>query len=291
MPFEGYQDHGSFDAEALRAARLVCHWAAQLPAAVGNSLVDKKDDWSHTALRWDEDMGTFSTLPFAAPRFFRVGLRPTDLTLLLHEDETVHAELPLVGLDFDTALERLSDLLRDTVVPRLDSLIPRKREGMPDHPVGKGAKFELADPTAHAELARGYANAWAVLVVIRSRAAKPSPVLCWPHHFDLAFLDTVIGHRDAEKAHTVGTGFLAGDDMIDEPYWYVSPWPTPEGEPDLPELPTGGEWRTDGFFGAVLPLRTLVKNGGDNQAIALAQFLASAIATGRKILMPDATTP
>ncbi len=37
MPFEGFENHELVDLKALRAARLACHWAAQLPAAVGNT--------------------------------------------------------------------------------------------------------------------------------------------------------------------------------------------------------------------------------------------------------------
>ena len=108
-------------------------------------------------------------------------------------------------------------------------------------------------------LARMYCTAAQILGRLRAKHDDASPVRLWPHHFDVAIL---IG--------TIGVGFLAGDDAIDEPYWYVynSPMPDP-----LPPLATG-EWYRDHWTGAVLK--------GDPDAATIETFLDEAIAAVRR---------
>ncbi len=282
MPFEGFENHELVDLKALRAARLACHWAAQLPAAVGNTLIEKRPDSSHTALRWHPEQRALTTFPFGESRICRVGIRLEDLTLLLHDDVEAFVEIPLSGLTLSAALERLAEVLRDHVAPRLETLVPRKLDGMPAHPVGDGAPFETRSPAAHRELVRGFENALNVLGVIRTGAIEPGAILAWPHHLDIAFVDTLDGSDDAARPLTVNSGFLPGDALIDEPYWYVTPSPLPK-EPELPELPSGGTWNQKGWTGAVLLVRHLIEQGGDDQSTALARFLAAGVAAARLI--------
>ncbi len=51
-----WKNLGEIDARALLDARLELRWAAQLPAmGIGRSLVEPRDDDSHTALEWKLD--------------------------------------------------------------------------------------------------------------------------------------------------------------------------------------------------------------------------------------------
>jgi len=77
----------------------------------------------------------------------------------------------------------------------------------------------------------------------------PSPVRCWPHHFDIAIL-VGLEEGGAEHAKAIGIGLSPGDDYYAQPYFYLSPYPTPDTE-NLPALPPGGRWHTHEFFGAV----------------------------------------
>lgn len=70
---------------------------------------------------------------------------------------------------------------------------------------------------------------------------KASPVRTWPHHFDMATLVKVEGNPDPELAKSIGVGLSTGDETYQEPYFYVTPWPYPDREKPLPELPAG-EW-------------------------------------------------
>ncbi len=114
------------------------------------------------------------------------------------------------------------------------------------------------NPQDLATLARLYENAAKVLEGLRAKHPGASPVRLWPHHFDVAFL---IGK--------IGIGFLAGDDAIDEPYWYVYNSPMPA---ELPPL-SAGEWYRGEWTGAVLK--------GDPDAATIEKFLDGAIVAVR----------
>lgn len=114
------------------------------------------------------------------------------------------------------------------------------------------------DAAEVAAIGRLYENAQQVLERLRVKHPAASAVRLWPHHFDVAVL---IGN--------IGVGFLAGDDAIDEPYWYVYNSPMPDA---LPALSTG-EWYRGHWTGAVLK--------GDPDAATIEKFLDEAIAAVR----------
>ena len=109
-----------------------------------------------------------------------------------------------------------------------------------------------------ATIARMYSSAAKILERLRARHEGASPVRLWPHHFDVAIL---IGN--------IGAGFLAGDDSIDEPYWYVYNSPMPDALPPL----SVGEWYRGSWTGAVLR--------GDPDVATIEKFLDEAIASVR----------
>jgi hypothetical protein len=95
---------------------------------------------------------------------------------------------------------------------------------------------------------------------------ESSPVMLWPHHFDLAMMwlpgENIPGHDpdDEENADKqMNFGFTFGDAGIAQPYFYVTAYPLPEAFADF-ALPAGTNWHTEGFSGAVLHYRTLLQN-------------------------------
>jgi len=64
----------------------------------------------------------------------------------------------------------------------------------------------------------------------------------------------------------------------------VRPWPYPKGK-ELPPLPAGGLWNTEGWTGAFLDTPALLRAGsGEAQAEAAESFLEAAIAACRELL-------
>jgi hypothetical protein len=205
----------------LTDARLQLHWAAQIAAGVGRTLLPPREDDSHTAFTFADGV-----LLQGEVNGVRAGLRLRDLTLVCGSEE-----LPLRGRTLHDGFAFLSS--------RFGHTLRRPEVELPDHPVAHGAAFD-ADVESCQTLGELYAIADSLL-----RAFDGSPVLCWPHHFDIATLLTV------REGTTIGAGLSPGDASYPEPYWYVTPYPYPAVSA-LPPL-TRGSWHTAEWVGAVLP--------------------------------------
>lgn len=118
---------------------------------------------------------------------------------------------------------------------------------------------------------------------------ESSPVQFWPHHFDLSLLwlpgDQIPGQdrRDAENADKqMNFGFTFGDEMIPEPYFYVTAYPLPDRLVDT-ELPEGSYWHVEGFKGAILFYRSLLQQS--NPVEYLINLWSGLLIAGRKHLI------
>jgi len=219
----------------MQATRKQVHDAIQPAAGVGRTHASPRPDHSHQSFTWSDVHDAF--VQELVDGRFRSGLRLRDLTLLLIIDSRVH-EYPLRGRTIEDGFRFYEERL-----------------GRPLERVQTSSGTLDPDERQLATIARLYAQAAAILERMRTRNPGASPVRLWPHHFDVAFL---IG--------TIGVGFLAGDDAIDEPYWYVYNTPMPI---ELPPLSVG-EWFRGHWTGAVLK--------GDPDAATIEKFLDGAIA-------------
>jgi hypothetical protein len=103
-----------------------------------------------------------------------------------------------------------------------------------------------------------------------------SPILLYPHHFDLAL--TWFPWND-ERQMTVG--FSTGDEAVAEPYIYLSAYPEPASFGGL-ALPAGAHWQSAGFSGAVLPYGAL--RASTEPEKLLREFTEPLFAHGRKLM-------
>ena len=70
---------------------------------------------------------------------------------------------------------------------------------------------------------------------------------------------------DEESAdEQMNFGFVLGDEMIAEPYFYVTAYPLPDAMPGV-DLPPGATWRSDGFNGAVALYRDVAATGNPHE--------------------------
>ena len=64
-------------------------------------------------------------------------------------------------------------------------------------------------------------------------------------------------------------------------------WPSPSSTGDLPELPGGGHWHTEGWVGAVLPAAAWAEGGkGEEQQARAGAFLDAAIEACQALVSP-----
>ncbi len=248
---------GSFQPAALAPAREQLHQALQLVAAAARSFASPLPDDALANLSWNSEHYAFVSRQLGThERAPHVGLRmDRPMLLLLDEHQNVLFELAITGR-VRTEMAgwlRAQLALRDLSAARYQLDKPYE---LPPHPVADGSRyFEPNDvaPGTPAELAHWYSLAHAALDQVRQAQADASPLRCWPHHFDLATLVPVpvLAPSGSAEDSSVGVGFSPGDEGIEQPYFYVTPWPAPASDAALPDLPLG-HWHTEGWTGAVL---------------------------------------
>lgn len=273
---------GSVAPGALREARVELHWAAQAIERVGKSLVREAPDHRHIALRWipahralasaKVGEGWRAALELAGARLF-----------ILDPWNEIAEDLALSG----RSLGASSEWVRSRLAPRIGSDREWKDtrcEDLPASRIGEGGAF--SEPgEAHDELARWYAAAAPALGDVAAGDDPFGPVLCWPHHFDLATRADFEPDEDPVTARSVGVGFSPGDAVIRAPYFYVLPWPAPDRAAlDGVELEGGGSWETRGFTGARLDGADLLSLAPDARADAARAFLDGGLRAAKDLL-------
>ena len=226
----------------LVAAREMAHAAVQLlhRTAVANLQSEPGDE--HSNLGWNVDRQAFETHALnSAGGAAWVCLSPFALGLS-------GAALPLEGVSLAQAQSWLdTELKRQNLHPSspapLAYALPKT--------VAKVEIFQQEDGLR--SLAAWYSLASSSLEQfinsLKRLAPGPSPLRCWPHHFDLA---TYVGLEPgpAETARGIGVGLSPGDETYNQPYFYVNPWPHLEMD-KLPMAVPPGRWHVDGFVGSI----------------------------------------
>jgi len=273
-----WQELGKVSPAQLGPARVQAHWALQVLSAAGETFADHVPDTSHTASQWNATLSAFVGQRLGG---VHIGLRVADLTLLvLGDDGRPAATLPLAGHTLAEAYAWAGRALSADGRSELELVHPGYE--LPSHPIAGGGRFEPA--VGLNELSRWYANADAVLRRLERETPGAGPVLCWPHHFDIASLVAVETDREGEPLRTVGVGCSPGDELVPQPYWYVNHYPV-TGRSELPPL-AAGEWFSEGWIGAVLRGEALVAAGGaEAQHALLERFLASAVRESRALAL------
>ena len=272
------------DQRGLHEARLQAHYSAQWLARIARGYVVPQPDDGHTSLRWVDALDGFITHPLKNGT--RVSLQIATLTLALHDgDESSRAQsIALNGRSDAQIRQWLGGQLaaRGLDPTALDAPSPYE---MPVHAIARGANYDAAGSAdSLAELVAWFANANVLIGLVQQqmigRKLAVSPVCCWPHHFDLATL-TTLTKRDADAHGYLGVGLSPGDKYYDEPYFYVSAYPTPDPAV-LPPLPAIGHWHTDEFVAAVLPAHKIL--AAKNQQAETGEFLQRAATLALEIL-------
>jgi len=229
---------------ALAAARALAHRAAQWPArAACANLVPVPDD-SHTSLSWDSDMAALLGQPLDGG--VRVGLRVAVHELVFTTESRCDA-LPLTGKpDAEVGSWLDGKLVAEGLKPASGTKLPYE---VPSTMFARAGEEALRFPAIALWFAAAAEALGELHQSYRRYTPGPSPVRCWPHHFDIAILVALEEGR-AESARSIGIGVSPGDNYYAQPYLYVSPYPKPDTA-DLPPLPPGARWHTKDFFGAV----------------------------------------
>jgi hypothetical protein len=266
----------SFPGE-LTEARIQLHWAAQLVSAPGTSLLPAEADYGHTNLGWDSKIGVLTGRNVSA-QSVQAALVFEALDLLVIDAGRERSSMRLAGHSLQQALAWLGEEIAGD-----QSVIALPGHEMPSHAIGEGGVFSDAGAEARTELGAWFANAFALIREVVSDKPEASPVRCWPHHFDVASLIGFDAGVGSEEARSIGVGFSPGDGSYDQPYFYVTPWPSPETE-SLPALVGGAHWHRSGWTGAVLTAECLISVPFAEQERTAHEALDRAVAACRELL-------
>lgn len=267
----------------LGMARDLTHKAVQLVTKAARANLAPASDDSHSNLGWDRERGAFVSQPMAGKHGTHfVGFAVSDFELTIVRDGQEIATRRLVGdTDADAADWLDAQLVNTGLEPTASTTLPYDLPASVER-IGTYTFDGVAE-----EL--GVLASWYMLAdrVLSDFAAKngelnpgPSPVRCWPHHFDIA---TYVGLEkgDFETARGIGIGMSPGDESYGEPYFYINPWPQlgPDG---LPSLPAPGHWHRDGFVGAIATATEVFSLSDISKELPL--FIDAAFVIGRKAL-------
>lgn len=276
---------GKVDPKSLTAARLTAHHAVQWVTRAARASLGAAPDDSHSNLGWDAANDALESQPLSdGADAMRIGLRIADLTLVVIGSSGITSELPLDGKTDGDAGAWVDEVLKSLGGNGAARSIDLPYD-MPERPVGDRGNYGVeTHRAALEELANWISNADGALQIIRSEQTEyqpgPSPVRCWPHHFDIAMLLS-LEDGDPETARAIGIGLSPGDETYDQPYLYVNPWPHPSAE-NLPTLAAPGFWHTTGFVGAIAKGDDIA--GLENQRAGTLDFLRVAVASGKSLL-------
>jgi hypothetical protein len=280
---EGWQLLSPVEKEAMQIARLNAHYGAQVASSVGTTLLKPLPGYTHTNLEWIDRRRMLAGQPTDDQARLRGALRLQDLTLaVVDRNGGVAEDTALDGMTLAEAIKWMGEAVgRVKERDALDLKAPEHE--LPKFPVADGKPFEFTDENACRELSRWFQNADTVLRALFAMEDDAEPVRAWPHHFDIATRVLMDEYDDSDDAKAVTVGMSPGDEHIDEPYFYVTPWPKPK-DPEL--VPLGGEgiWHREGWFGAALPASRLVTGDERGQLLQVQTFIDSALAAGRKML-------
>lgn len=224
----------------LAAARALAHRAVQWPSRAARANLKPAPDDSHSALAWDPDTAALLCLPLKGG--IRVGLRVGVHEMVFAKGE--HIEPCPLSANTETEVGEWLDsrLEKEGLKPATGATLPYD---MPPSALGRPTD----EAPRLAALAGWFAAGAEVFDALRGKYKRyqPGPTHCWPHHFDIAMVFDVGGKKGGR---TIRVGLSPGDDYYAQPYFYLSPSPTPDTE-NLPPLPPAGRWHTHEFFGAV----------------------------------------
>jgi hypothetical protein len=169
-------------------------------------------------------------------------------------------EIPLVGLTKQQVFEQMKQNLAELNLD-VSALKNELHYALPDHELDRNAAFSMGDQESIQENIYYRHNAEIVIANMASNFEKAEPVRIWPHHFDTGTFIPLRYNMDGGISKSIGLGWAMPDDMVNEPYYYLSFWSEDPIE-DFNALPNleAGEWIRSGWNGAVARNTDIIKN-------------------------------
>jgi len=240
------QIYPALDYKALTETRSGLHQFAMLLGSYNRAFAPRQRHWWHVSLKPTVDGFTTGVL--------QVGTRQFELVL---DFLSLHVELLMEDVPAQSfALKGESAVSLQSRLKEALSL----NEIQTDVGLEKLEDVEYRiDSTQSADVAWAYGRLAHCMARFRSELAlETSPIQLWPHHFDLAMLVLTgkkIDGQDPENEELsdeqLNFGFVAGDQGIQEAYFYITFYPDAERLRSA-ELPEDARFFDEGWKGIVM---------------------------------------
>ena len=244
--------HPEINPALVVEARLQTHFAVEWISRIGRFAADPRNDYSHIALSWVEGPNVLATVPLPGRHSNkRAAVSIANFKLVMLDGDKIDCELELNGRTHAEVGKQAEGMLNDLGLD--GAAIHQPIPYTLSHPqLSSGGKYDGSAMRTELGVLQGWFHTGdAILGAVKQRwsgtTPGPSPVLCWPHHFDMATLVT-LEPGDPKQARSIGFGMSPGDETHPHPYYYINPWPHPPNFDTLPPPPVGMEWHTDGYF-------------------------------------------
>lgn len=240
--------------QSLAPARALCHAAIQWPSRAARANLPAASDDGHSNLGWHDDLLALVGHPLAEARRAQLGFRFSDCQLLWLASGTVTDALDCANQTDATITDWCNTHLASSGLRGVEyAEMPYALDAV-DYAGFADAGIREQTRVLGAWYAGAQTALAAVTARFRERAVEAPALRCWPHHFDLGVL-FALDDGDPERARSVGMGLSPGDASYAEPYYYCTPWPTPDA---LPEPPAPMRWHREGFVSMVMPATRMV---------------------------------
>lgn len=269
------------DADALDGTRQALHAYARIAGAWCKAARKKRKHWWHASLR-PSLYGLTTGVVYGAADF-EIELDLAGSALHVRTCSSTHTE----RLSGQSSAKLAATTQGALAAAGVD-------EGLAPGPeVGSDDEYPEYSADQASLMHRAISSVAAALEEFRAGIREEtSPIQIWPHHFDLSMIwlpGTKVPGKDPgdeEQADKqMNFGFLFGDEMIAEPYFYITAYPLPDALPEL-ALPAGTTWSSEGFDGAVLLYTDLITTSDPNTY--LQELWSTVLAAGRESLCADA---
>lgn len=270
--------------EELEMVRHQFHQAIQNVGSIGRSFLPDDPGDVTANLEWDSKLQRLAGKWIEGDEVFRSSFSLGSFSVLLVDElfNTI-SSFSLQGKKQTDIMIWLEEQIDELGLKSSDISL-KLPYTIPEYPTAKREAFDEVSPLAAQELEAWFHNTDLVLKSIIAEIEGASEVRCWPHHFDIASLITLVDTGDAETSKSINIGMSPGDGNYNEPYFYVSPWPYPIDElPDISD--TGGFWHEENWIGAILRASDMkhLKSAQDQQD-AVVKFFEKNIQTLRVLI-------
>ncbi len=264
----------NFDTEIEKALRQQ-HLAAQLVALVGRYLVPKEPDLSNISMQYSAEKEMLLGKPLENGIY--LGLQLHRLQIHFFDNSRKPFKIiQLHGKTFEQGFEELRKVLANVGV-KVSALKNEQPYSLSTEAMVNN-KFSNSNESALMAATKLRHNA-EIIADLATGLNNAEPVRIWPHHFDTGTFFATAQNHSGGATQTIGLGWAMPDEMVTEPYFYLSFWSEKEiKNSNLPAPLEIGSWMMPAWNGAILKLSEIVGfNSAKNQYLRVKQFYNNGI--------------